>query len=94
MGQIRPKLMEVEDESFRRLPWQRTKCSDGRTCFLLQWQQLNMKTTRTTSKEKLEQYTERTQPYNDLVLTRTWTLRLYNNQNPKYQKEFDNQEQV
>ena len=49
---------------------------------------------RTTSKVKLEQYTERTLPYNDLVPIGLGPYDYRTIENPKYQKGFDNPEQV
>ena len=46
---------------------------------------------RTISKVKLEQYAERTLPYNDLVLKGLGPFDYTTTENPKYQKEIDNQ---
>ena len=58
----------------------------GRMHSFFKWQQQ-----RTISKVKLEQYTERTLPYNDLVPIGLGPYDYRTIENPKYQKEIDNQ---
>ena len=82
--------MKDEDEGFKTLPWQQGMCSNGRNSILTSMAAKQTRK-RTKSKEKLEQYTERTQPYNDLVQRGLGPFDYITIENPKYQKGVDNQ---